>query len=171
VSTVGGGTTPLMTITATAPSGAKATKLTRAATSAFLGVVRSRQLAARIPAKDRIQIRVVKSAEEPTLLKPRSKAMPILVLLAGLIATAAVVFTRDNLVRREVAPVLTTIGPRDEPAEPDSSNGIVHSRPTRGTVPRPESATARERDVPDEVAQQAPQVGRWAAPRGRSPSS
>ena len=77
----------------------------------FLDVVRSRQLAAKIPVKDRIQLRVVKSADEPTLVKPRSKALPILVLLGGLIATAAVAFTRDNRrSTRQAAPTLTTTG-------------------------------------------------------------
>lgn len=140
VSTVGGGTTPMMTITGTGLSGATATALTRAATSAFLGVVRSRQLAARIPVKDRIQPRVVKSADEPTLVKPRSKAMPILVLLGGLIATAAVAFTRDNVARRQAAPVLapavlTTAGTGDEPAGHDSSGGVGDTRSTLGPVP------------------------------------
>ena len=112
--------TPMMTITGTGTSGATATKLTRAATSAFIDVVQSRQAAAKIPARDRIQLRVVKGADVPRLVKPRSKAIPILVLLGGLIATVAVAFTRDNLARRRSAPVLTTAvltaATRDEPA-------------------------------------------------------
>lgn len=179
VSTVGGGTTPLMTITATALSGRKATELTRAATSAFLGVVRSRQVAAGILPRERIQVRILKNADEPHLVKPRSKALPILVLLAGLIATAAVVFTRDNLTRSR-RPMLKEAA-WEEPSEPDSSVvttrtalGPVHSsnaptareergasgahargRSTLGSVPRPESPSASEHDVPDDVAQQA----------------
>ena len=76
VSTVGGAPTPMMTISATSVSGPVATKLAKAATDAFLGVVAARQRAAKIPLKDRIQLRVVKSADEPKLVKPRSKAIP-----------------------------------------------------------------------------------------------
>ena len=157
VSTVNGGT-PMMTIAARARSGTKATNLTRGATTAFVSFVEARQRAAKIPAKERIQIRVVKSSEAPTLLKPRSKALPILVLLAGLIATGAVAFTRDNTRRREAAPaVAPTAAPtaapaavlaptvsRSEPAEPAAA---PHSRWTLGSVPNP---VTREHNVPDE---------------------
>ena len=60
----------------------------------------ARQLAAKIPVKDRIQVRVVKSSEAPKLVDPRSKALPMLVSLGGLIATLAIAFTRDNVARR-----------------------------------------------------------------------
>ena len=127
----------MMTITATSSTGPKATELTLGATKAFLDVVHTRQLAAKIPVKDRIQVRVVKSAEAPKLVDPRSKALPILVLLGGLIATVAVAFTRDNLARRERAPELTTVASRDEPAEPDSAS--VSPTPVR----RPGRSPAR----------------------------
>ncbi len=110
--------TPMMTITATSLTGPMATKLTLGATKAFLDVVHTRQLAAKIPVKDRIQVRVVKSSEAPKLVDPRSKALPILVLFGGMIATLAVAFTRDNVARRERAPELTTVASRDEPASP-----------------------------------------------------
>ena len=132
-----------VTISATAPTSAKATKLTRAATTAFLAEVRSRQHAAKIPVKDRIQLRVVKAADEPKLVKPRSKSVPILVLLGGLIATVAVAFTRDNVARRETAPVLTAASP-DETSDPDLAVGASHARSTLEPVPRRDTATARE---------------------------
>ena len=179
VSTVGGGSTPMMTISASSDSGRKATDLTRAATGAFVRYVRDRQAAAKIPINDRIQLRVVQSAEEPTLVKPRSKALPILVLLGGLIATLAVVFTRDNLARGVTAPALTTIGSRKEIVEPDASTGASHGRSTLEPVPEPaapdEAAHATQAGsaaagngtaVSSEVAH-----GRWAARQGRAPSS
>jgi hypothetical protein len=177
--------TPMMTITATARTGPKATRLTLGATRVFLNVVNTRQLAAKIPSKDRIQVRIVKSSEAPKLIDPRSKALPILVLLSGLIATAAVAFTRDNLARRKRAPELTTAGSRYEPAQPGSSIGatqapatlepvsrqdsstthqkpgssigVTRGRSTLGSVPGPDSAAARDVDIPDEdgVAQRA----------------
>jgi hypothetical protein len=146
VSTVGGGTTPMMTITATAPSSQKATALTLAATNAFLGVVRSRQLAAKIPVKDRIQLRVVKSADVPKLVKPRSKALPMLVLLGGLFATAAVAFTRDNASRRRRvhAPALAAASSEEVADLPDPTFGVPHARSTLGPVPRPEAQPREE---------------------------
>lgn len=119
---VGGGTTPMMTISAIGETSTAARRLTRAATEAFVAVVNSRQAKAGIPVKDRIRIDVVKSAEPPTLVKPRSKAMPMLVLLAGLIATAAVAFTRDNVARRR--------GARVDPAtQPDAVAGAANGDP------------------------------------------
>jgi hypothetical protein len=156
---VGGGTTPMMTISAIGESSSAATTLTRAATEAFVSVVNARQAAARIPVKDRIRIDVVKSSESPTLVKPRSKAMPMLVLLAGLIATAAVAFTRDNLARRRGAPVLTatqtdavadaSIGDVDEVVRQTpyvratgSAKPTAPSEPTRG---RPAARSRKSR--------------------------
>jgi hypothetical protein len=148
--------TPMMTITGTSLSGPKATRLTVGATKAFLDVLDKRQLAAKIPLRDRIQVRVVKSSEAPKLIDPRSKALPILILFGGMIATLAVALTRDNLGRRERAPELT-LANREDLVEPESGVGGSHVRPTPRPVPRPDSATAR-----DEVA---PTIG---AGRGRS---
>jgi hypothetical protein len=158
VSTVGGGTTPMMTLMATAPSAQKATELTVGATRAFLNYVETRQAAAGIPAKDRIEIRVVKSAEVPNLLKPRSKALPILVLLAGLIATAAVAFIRDNMDRRARALTLSAAS-RREPAN-DPSVGAAHARTPLGPVPGPDPTAARETaDSSADAAQRRPTLG------------
>jgi len=171
VSTIGGAPTPMMMISAIAPTSQKATRLTRAATTAFLAEVTTRQAAAKIPVKDRIQLRVVKAADEPTLMKPRSKAIPMLVLLGGLIATMAVAFTRDNVARRGrvQTPALAAASSEDVPelsgnvaqarspfgsaARPDapareevgSATAVVRGRSTLGSVPRPPSPeTARE---------------------------
>jgi hypothetical protein len=143
VSTVGGGTTPMMMISATAPTAVKATKLTRATTTAFLAEVRARQLAAKIPLRDRIQLQVVKAADEPKLVKPRSKALPMLVLLGGLIATGAVAFTRDNAARRRGAPVLAAASPEEAAEALDPSFGVAHAPTTLGPVPRPDAVASR----------------------------
>ena len=90
--------TPMMTITGTSSTGPKATALTIGATKAFLDVLNRRQLAAKIPERDRIEARVLRSSETPKLVGPRSKAVPVLVLLGGLIATLALAFTRHNVI-------------------------------------------------------------------------
>jgi capsular polysaccharide biosynthesis protein len=170
--------TPMMTLSATGPSASSATALTLGATNAFLDVLHARQNAAKIPVKDRIQVRVVKSSETPKLVSPRSKALPIIVLLGGLIATAAVAFTRDNVSRRGRAGQLgasashdehdeSEIVPRSplEPVrrpeaqakhdEPSTSISVARGRSTLGSVPRGDAARSHEREIPDEVAEQA----------------
>ena len=109
----------------------------------------------------------------------------MLVLLGGLIATAAVAFTRDNVTRRAQAPALrsgvsqgaadprpvgrrhscpsaTRAGPPPglgaAREEAGSSVGSRRGRSTLGSVPRADSASARRRA--DEIAQQAPQLRR-----------
>ncbi len=161
--------TPMMTITATALTGPKATKLTEGAMRAFLAVVDRGQRAAKIPVKERIQVRVVKSSEAPKLINPRSKALPILVLLAGLIATVAVAFIRDNTTRgRARPPVELTELPPAELTELRSATAIEHetthqsgagrassSRGTLGTTAGQEASAASEKDVPYDVPRQA----------------
>jgi hypothetical protein len=157
VSTVGGGTTPMLMLTATAPSATKATKLTLSATQAFLKYVAQSQAAADMPAKGRIEIRVVKGADAPKIAKPRSKALPVLVLLAGLIATAAVVFVRDNVQRRQASPSLSEAS-RREPVEREPS--VAHVRAPVGPVPGPDAPAAREEpDGSVSVAQRRPTLG------------
>ncbi len=117
----------------------------------------------------------------------------MLVLLGGLIATAAVAFTRDNVARRgRAAPVLTAASP-DEVADPDPSVGVTHARSSLGPVPRtdtareesassigatrgrstlgsvPRAGSASREGLPDDVAQQAPQL-RKAGTSGRPQS-
>ena len=151
--------TPMMTISATASTGPKATKLTLGATRAFLDVLNRRQLAAKIPVKDRIQVRVLKRSEAPELIDPRSKALPILVLLAGLIATVAVAFTRDNLSRGVARPAA-------EFTELRPATAIEHETAQR--TAGQESSAPSEKDVPYHVPQQAQaprRASRWSSSR------
>lgn len=133
--------TPMMTITGTASTGPKATKLTIGATKAFLDVLNRRQVAAEIPEKDRVEARVLRSSATPTLVAPRKKAVPVLVLLGGLIATLALAFTRDNAARRARLPELDSA---DSRRAPDSSVDLTDGRSTLGPVPRPEPVAARK---------------------------
>jgi hypothetical protein len=96
-STVNGAIIPLIKITAKGNSPEKATRLTVGTTRAFLDVLKRRQIAAKVPVDDRIQVSVLKRSSEPTLAEPRSKTMPLLIFLAGMIATIGTAFTRDNL--------------------------------------------------------------------------
>jgi len=96
-----GASTPLMTITASASSAAKATALTTGATRAFIDALERRQRAAGIPASQRTLVQPVRRFGEPTLVAPRSKSLPIIVFLAGLSATFGAVIIRDGRLRRQ----------------------------------------------------------------------
>lgn len=173
--------TPMMTITGTALDPAKATQLTVGATNAFLDVLNTRQRKAKIPVKDRIQVRVVRKVDVPKLVDPRSKALPILVLLGGLIATVAVAFTRENVARRrkavlELTPLLppvdeevsTVHGHRDtrsktrplttaesEPGEAPAAIGVARGRSTLGSVPGTDSKTSGGQEKAEDLAGQS----------------
>jgi capsular polysaccharide biosynthesis protein len=99
VSPINGATTPLLKITGTATSPAEATLLTIRATDTFIAVARARQVRAGIPVNQRVELRIVNRSGVPKLTVPRSKTTLIIILLAGLTATIAAAFVRDNMQR------------------------------------------------------------------------
>jgi hypothetical protein len=149
---------PLLTITGTSTSPADATRLTIRATDAFISYARARQDAARIPEAHRVELTIVKRSSGATLTAPRSKTPFIIVLLAGLTATVAAAFMRDNmrrgsgrqdrqppsnvdsLVREAVPPLVTGSEPVHGAAEqmPHSRTSEAHggSQIPTITVPR-----------------------------------
>jgi hypothetical protein len=146
-SSVNGGSTPLLSITGEGDSPAEATKLAVGTTDTFISVLRARQVAAKIPESQRIEVRVVKRAGEPTLVKPRSKTAPIILLLAGITATIGAAFVRDNSRR----------GPRDVSGVPDAE--VVQVNLARGP-----QAVAKEQSNPaDEQDAAEPARTRWSA--------
>jgi hypothetical protein len=134
-SPVNGQPTPLLSITGTATTPAAATTLTIAATQAFIDYARSRQDADKIPESQRVDLRIIRREGEPTLTAPRSKTSFIIVLLAGLTATVAAAFVRDNMHRarrRQDQPEpVSTLDPLLRDAEAPIANG---SEPRREGV-------------------------------------
>jgi hypothetical protein len=110
-SAVNGAPTQLLKVSATGPTPARAKRMTLAATQQLLRYVTARQVAAKIPVDDRVQLRILKESAEPTLLVPRNKSKTILVFLACLTATVAAAFIRDNIQRSRSRPAgqLTTL--------------------------------------------------------------
>jgi capsular polysaccharide biosynthesis protein len=96
-----GATTPLLKITGSATSPAEATLLTLRATDTFIAVARARQVNAKIPEDQRVVLRIVNRSGVPKLTAPRSKTTFIIILLAGLTATIAAAFVRDNMQRAQ----------------------------------------------------------------------
>jgi hypothetical protein len=127
--------TALLKVTASGLTPATATTLTKAATDELIAYVKRRQIAANIPERKRVQLRIVQRASEPKLIVPRSKSKAILILLAGLTATFAAAFVRDNIQRRpppgqsgEVTALHIPDAPRRQPdvfAFPESESQVT----------------------------------------------
>jgi capsular polysaccharide biosynthesis protein len=134
-----GASTPLMTITGSASSAAKATALTVGATRAFIDTLERRQRAAGIPSSQRTLVQPVRRFGEPTLVEPRSKSLPIIAFLAGLSATFGAVIIRDGRLRRQ--------GEEPEEAELAESVPLVPAREQSRSVPskRPAAASSKRR--------------------------
>jgi hypothetical protein len=152
-STVNAGPTPLLKLSATAASPGEATRLTLGATAAFINFVRSRQDAAGIPEKQRVELRVVKRSAKPTLVAPRSKTTLIVIFLAGLTVAVAAAFIRDNLRRLphqqagepDAPPALDALR---RPSEMTGSRGTEVSRAAAG---RPSDLEPYETDRESEA--------------------
>lgn len=120
-SSANSGPTPLLKISATGKTPRDATKLTIGATNELMGFVTARQVIAAIPETERVELRLVKSSAEPTLIQPRSKSNLIVILLAGLTATVAAAFIRENARRgrppqpARTAPAVAAGSPRKPP--------------------------------------------------------
>jgi hypothetical protein len=134
-----GASTPLMTITGSASSAAKATALTVGATRAFIDTLERRQRTAGIPTSQRTLVQPVRRFGEPTLVAPRSKSLPIIVFLAGLSATFGAVIIRDGRLRRQ--------GEESEEAELAESVPLAPAREQSRSVPskRPAAASSKRR--------------------------
>lgn len=94
---------PLIALSGQAPSSGGAVKAAMAGRRAFLEYVAQQQASAAIPDRQRIDVQVVQNASSPTLIQPRKKTLPIVILLAVLSATVALAFVLEN-VRPRVRP-------------------------------------------------------------------
>jgi hypothetical protein len=140
-SPINGATTPLLKITGTATSPAEATRLTIRATDTFIAVARARQARAGIPVNQRVELRIVNRFGVPKLTVPRSKTTLIIILLAGLTATIAAAFVRDNTQRsrktqEQPEPVMVLDPPVREVEAPYSvsENGHAAEQGSRSTL-------------------------------------
>jgi capsular polysaccharide biosynthesis protein len=131
-SLINGAITPLLKITGMATSPLAATRLTIRATDTFIDVARTDQIQAKVPESQRVELRIVKRAEVPKLVGPRSKTTFIIILLAGLTLTVGAAFLRENLQREaspmreaDTASVFDRLG---QEAQPQTSTGSEHVR-------------------------------------------
>ena len=137
-SPINGSITPLLKITGMAASPFEATRLTLRATDTFIAVAKARQIEAKIPVGQRVELRVIKRSGVPKLTAPRSKTTFIIILLAGLTLTVAAAFIRDNLQqaadRKKGADEAAVF---DLGAQPAALTGSEHVQ-AAADLPRPE---------------------------------
>lgn len=148
-SAVNAGPTPLLTLTASGRTPAEATRLTVAATNQFIAAVTAEQITAKIPKSARLQLRIVKEAAEPTLIQPRSKSKSILILLAGLTATFAAAFIRDNMQQgrsRQQGGQVTEFPVPDPQRRPPDVFAVSESEPNGKPVVRSPDSEVDEHD-------------------------
>lgn len=124
-----GAALPIVSVDGIAPTPARSMALTRKATTALLGYISQRQELADIAAKNRVRVQLIQTPDEPTLVKPRSRTLPIMVLLATISLVVGFVFVLDNaqrsrrrageLVSEEPSPQVVGVPPQRlrDPAE------------------------------------------------------
>jgi capsular polysaccharide biosynthesis protein len=88
---------PFVTFTATAPAPGEATRLANGAASVFKAFVARQQAATGVPAARRIQLAVVEPGTNAKLVEGHKLSIPILVFVAILIGTIALILIRENL--------------------------------------------------------------------------
>jgi hypothetical protein len=130
---------PFVDLVATAPTRNDAKALSRRSALTLQSYVAELQTAAKIPAKQRVQLPIVKSEANTKLVKGHKLSIPILVFMAVLIATISLVFLRVNLLPRIATELRSTPSDVDSP-EP-------HARTAPGTHHRDASTNGRDRRV------------------------
>jgi capsular polysaccharide biosynthesis protein len=94
---------PFVNLVATAPTQNQAMELVNGASLALQRYVATLQSTAGIPAKQRIQLAIVKAGTTAKLAKGPKLSIPILVFMAVLIAITSLVFLKENLMPRVAA--------------------------------------------------------------------
>jgi hypothetical protein len=148
-STVNGLPTPLLQIVGKGSSPERARRLTVAATNVLKNVVAKQQAAAKIPEAQRTVIEVIRASSPPTLVTPRSKTLPIVVLLAGLTATMGAAFIRENKRRslHSVPGALHEVN-ASEPSAPQLVRPSSSNKSTPPVIPKETEPSRRTSNPP-----------------------
>jgi hypothetical protein len=103
-------TLPIVDLSGSGYSPADAVKALALGRRAFLGYVFSQQRAAAIPKSQRVQIQILENATPPVVIAPRKKTLPIVVFVAVMTLTIALVFVLENARPRSPAVALAIGG-------------------------------------------------------------
>jgi hypothetical protein len=128
---------PMISVFATAPTKDAAVSTASRISEAFRSYLITSQKDARIPKDKRVVIQVLNKAGDETLLVPRKKTLPIVVLLAVLSATVALAFIRENTRRAAPAAAPAVV--------PDTGGELPATAEGAGTVEHPRFRPDRQR--------------------------
>jgi hypothetical protein len=92
-----GTTLPLVAIDATGTSPARARALVIRATYAFRAFLETLQARNGIPAQNRVLLTVLTRADQPKLIKGRSRALPLIVFITAMTAVVGLAFLLENM--------------------------------------------------------------------------
>jgi hypothetical protein len=95
--TVAGATLPVIALNGQAHSARDAVTAAARGARAVIEYVEVQQQSAGIPARQRISIQVLKQPARPVVIEPRSKTLPIVILLAVVTAAVGLAFILENL--------------------------------------------------------------------------
>jgi hypothetical protein len=155
--------TPLLKISGMATTPTDATRLTIRATDALIAVARARQVQAKIPESQRVELRIVKRSDVPKVIEPRSKTTFIIILLAGLTVTVAAAFVRENLqqqAKRKRESDRASVF--DRHVHEAGSPGSTESKPVRAAAKRRSRLEASEADESEPEVRSATRTRRRA---------
>lgn len=124
---------PFVTLLASSPTAAEATRLARGSAQIFAKFVERQQAANGIPPEKRIRLTAVEAGFNTKLVEGHKISVPLLVFFAVLIATISVIFLRENIRRREAEQAGLTLAPAPVP---------VSEPLAPAAVPAPEPLTA-----------------------------
>jgi hypothetical protein len=123
---------PFVNIVATAPTSAEAARFAKGTASIFEAFVQRQEIAQGVPPKGRIRLAVVRSGANPKLVEGHELSIPILVFVAVLMGTMALVLIKENVRRHAaaLAPVASeTPAIRPVPAELETASDPVPAHP------------------------------------------
>jgi hypothetical protein len=129
---------PFVNFVATAPTPAQATRFAQGAASIFEAFVARQQAAQGVPRNRRIELSVVETGDNPKLAEGHKLSIPILVFVAVLMGTVALVLVKEN-VRRKMRS-LALAAPETSSVRPDLDEVETQSDPARETESDPARA-------------------------------
>jgi hypothetical protein len=130
---------PVLGITARTTGGGDAQDLANRAAAAIQTFVAEQQAANGIPENERVELQVLNRAGIPVLVVPRSKTLPVVVLLTVLLATIGICFILEN-VRQSAVPARDAAEPVLEPRQ---ERVVMVQEEQRARKARPPSSRRR----------------------------
>ena len=153
---------PMVSLFGTADTAARAEATVARGLEGFVAYLGAQQRAARIPANERIELRVVNAPKSAVLLDPRKKTLPVVVFLSVLIAAIASAFVLENA--RKGRPSIELVEEAEDaierlPAPTPAPAQALASTPTPAPAQErePTSERSRARITPEPARAQMPE--------------